>query len=461
MKILILMMILISLTGYAGLSEDMNDFFNASGYQSNVSGPGAYHGQTAGLYTGGQLYARNQVKMIYPASIQLPAFSAGCGGIDAFTGAFSFISGDELTKSLKSIASSAGSYAFMLGMETVSPQISGIQKHLSNLANAVNRSNINSCETASSLVGGIWPKTEVAQNHICTSVGAGGKLSDWAAAKQGCASGKTASTLRDAPSKYKSMIVANTNLAWELIKDVNFFSSTNAEIDNEMKELLMSVSGTVIIKSGKDDDEPNNIRYVGTMIYDSNFIKALLYGGQTVNILRCDESKLCLDPVIKTTDIAKDRGFVRMTATMLAGIRQKVENDSELSQEEINFLNTTTLPLYKMFNVEYAAGKRASILNIDSYAELIAMDLLYQYLTENLEVMRAASYSKDFQREYLDEFRSMLEGTRQQLSTLRNVSNKKRNETDSLIKQTQLLEQALAARLSSHLISVIGYENGV
>jgi conjugative transfer pilus assembly protein TraH len=266
-----------SLSAYSGIPEDMDDFFKSSGMQTNLSGPGAYQGQTAGLYTGGQLYARNQVKMIYPANIELPAFSAGCGGIDAFTGAFSFISGKELVNSMESIASSAASYAFLLGMETFSPQMSGVQKHLSNIANAVNRANINSCEAASSLVGGMWPKTEVAQNHICTAAGSnGGPLSDWASAKQACASGKMTSTLSGkSGEKYKDMIVVNKNLAWETIKKNNYFGAQ----DTELKELMMSISGTVIIKNGGKDDSPNTITYKHSIVKDMSFIKALLYGG--------------------------------------------------------------------------------------------------------------------------------------------------------------------------------------
>ena len=68
--------LVLSLNASAGISQDMSNFFESSGMQSNVTGAGAYKGQTAGLYTGGQLYSRNQVKMIYPANINLPSYSA-------------------------------------------------------------------------------------------------------------------------------------------------------------------------------------------------------------------------------------------------------------------------------------------------------------------------------------------------------------------------------------------------
>lgn len=454
---------ILSLSSHAGLNSDMNDFFESSGMQSNVTGPGAYQGQTAGMYTGGQLYARNQVKNVHPASISLPSLSAGCGGIDAFTGSFSFLSGDELISSMKAIASNATSYAFMLGMETVSPQLSGVQKHLSNLANTVNRANINSCEAASSLVGGLWPKTEVAQNHICTSAGSSsGALSDWAQAKQGCASGKMTSTLSGKEAKeYKDMIVVNRNIAWEAIKKNSFLqvSDNNKKLDREMKEIMMTISGTVIVKNKGKDDSPNEIAYLHSLANDRAFIKAMLYGGE-MEIYRCDEIELCLNPTRSKTKISLDASFVDMVLKTLISIKDKIVKDEALTPEQINFLNTTTLPLYKMFNVEYAMGKDTSILNINSYADLIAADLLHQYLTENLEIMRHASRSLDLMEEYMGPYRSTIEKARSMLNHERGEMNITINQTLNIVRQTQLLEQTLAGRMSSHLVNVEGWGNG-
>ena len=443
-----------SLSAYAGISDDMDNFFKSSGMQSNVTGAGAYQGQTAGLYTGGQLYARNRVRNIYPANIRLPSYSAGCGGIDAFTGSFSFIDGDELIQSLESIASSAASYAFMLGMETMSPQISGVQKYLSNIANVVNQQNINSCEAAAGLVGGIWPKTQVAQNHICTSSGASsGLLSDWAAAKQGCKNGDTTSTLSGrAKDKYGDMIVQNKNIAWESISKNGF-----VDMDTETKELLMTLSGTIIVKNEGNDDSDNGIVQKPSLATDKDLIKALMYGGEAV-IYKCDETVNCLNPREETVKINHDDSFVKMVFNTINDIKDAIQIDRPLTDKEINFLGATSLPLYKMLNVEYAIG--SDMLNIDSYSSLIASDVLYQYLSENLEMMTQVSKSLHLMDEYMDKHKDALKGARNQLNQVRNEFHSSLNETMNIIKQTQQLEQALAGKLSSHLVNVIGYENG-
>lgn len=450
---IILLMLLISLSSHAGLTDDMNDFFESAGIQTNVTGAGAYKGQMAGLYTGGQLYARNQVKMIYPASIRLPSFSAGCGGIDAFTGSFSFISGDELKNSMEAIASNATSYAFMLAMETVSPQISGVQKHLSGLINAVNRANINSCEAASTLVGGLWDKSEMALNKICASAGAsGGFLSDWDAAKQGCGKGKTAEILEAEKTKetYGDTTLYNKNIAWETIK-----KSRLNTLDTQTKEMLMAISGTIIVKNG----EPEPLVTLPSDVTNRNFIKALLNGGDT-SVIQCDEIKLCLKPEVTKITISEEESFNGMVVKMLNGIRDAMIAGASLNDGQINFLGSTSLPIYKMFNVEYAINKDVDILNINSYSEIIATDMLFQYLSENLEMMLAASRSVDLGEGTMKEYRDSLHRSRAYVDALRNETKSTINHTMHAIKQTQVLEQVLAGKLSSHLVNVINAGNG-
>lgn len=458
---------LLTFNVFGGVADDMNNFFHSSGGQSNLSGPGAYKGQTAGLYSGGQVYARNRVRNIYPANIRLPSYSAGCGGIDAFTGSFSFISGDELMKSMESIASSATSYAFMLGIETISPHMAVPQKFLMNMASNVNSANINSCEAASSLVGGIWPKTDIAQNHICTATNSSsGFVSDWAKAKQGCNGKQTQETLTSTRAKEKGwdgIIVQDKNIAWAaLAKNPRLMLAGNKveDLNNETKELLMSISGTFIIRkeSGKTIDNAASTK--PSRADNIDFIKALLYGGSTI-VYKCDEYTKCLNPKEENITISSSDSLKGKVTAIVYGIRNKIAEDKPLEKEEIDFLGATALPLYKMLNVEYAIGKDNDILNIDEYSALIASDILYQYLSENLEIMQYASESLMLMDEYMDRYRESIDKAKRNLNNVRTQNEQSLNQAMILIKQTQLLEQSLAGKLSSHLVGVIGYENGV
>jgi conjugative transfer pilus assembly protein TraH len=76
----ILALCIFATTAHADVSKDLTKFFNKLGGASNISKPGAYQDQQAGFYTGGNIFARNQVHNSQLATIQMPSYRAGCGG---------------------------------------------------------------------------------------------------------------------------------------------------------------------------------------------------------------------------------------------------------------------------------------------------------------------------------------------------------------------------------------------
>ncbi len=110
------------------------------------------------VITGGSLFVRNRVRTVQLAHVTLPSFRSGCGGIDLFTGGFSFINSQNLVSSMKNILNNTAGYAFNLALESATPEIANAMKYMNTLANDVNRMNINSCEMSAGLVGSVWPK---------------------------------------------------------------------------------------------------------------------------------------------------------------------------------------------------------------------------------------------------------------------------------------------------------------
>jgi conjugative transfer pilus assembly protein TraH len=102
---------LAALPAQADVNGDLNGFFNNLGYSGNVTQAQAWQGQAAGYFSGGSVYLRNPVKNVQLISMQLPSLNAGCGGIDAYLGAFSMISGEEIQRFVKQIMSNAAGYA--------------------------------------------------------------------------------------------------------------------------------------------------------------------------------------------------------------------------------------------------------------------------------------------------------------------------------------------------------------
>ena len=107
----------------AQVGAELNDFFNDMGASANATGPTAYQGQSAGYYSGGNIWTRFPQKSVNPVNLQLPSIKAGCGGIDVFSGSFSFINTDEIVAMLKATANNALGFAFQLAIKSISPQI--------------------------------------------------------------------------------------------------------------------------------------------------------------------------------------------------------------------------------------------------------------------------------------------------------------------------------------------------
>ena len=191
------------------------------------------------------------------ATVNLPSFRAGCGGIDAFAGAFSFINSDQLIAFGRAVAQNAAGFAFELALETISPVIAETMAKLRALAQWINNQNMNSCETAQALVGAVWSKNDRASAAICAAIGTSqGIFSDYAAARHGCgADGKRNSTLAAASGAMADQVPVNVNYAWKAIRASSFLAG-----DTQLAEFAMSVTGTLIVTAPTGDGDTSGPR---------------------------------------------------------------------------------------------------------------------------------------------------------------------------------------------------------
>ena len=118
-RLLITSSLLMNSLVFATASSDLNHFFNNLGFASNVTGSHSYESQAAGFASLGSVYARNQVRSIQLAHVDVPGMRAGCGGIDLFAGGFSFIKADQIVQFMQSILTSGAGYALNLALECV------------------------------------------------------------------------------------------------------------------------------------------------------------------------------------------------------------------------------------------------------------------------------------------------------------------------------------------------------
>ncbi len=346
----------------ADVLSEMQSFWR--GAAVNTTGPTAFDGQASGHWTLGNLYMRAPVRSEQIATVNLPSSRAGCGGIDAFAGAFSFIDSDQLVAFARAIAQNAAGFAFELALETISPVIAETMSKLRALAQWVNARNLNSCETAQALVGAAWAKNDRASSAICAAIGTSqGIFSDYAAAKHGCgADGKRNSTLAAASGELEDQVPVNVNYAWKAVRASSFLSG-----DTDLARFAMSVSGTVIVTAPTADTDASGprVRILEPLALDRRVTEVLMEGGGALPVYDCDETVRCLNPTLGQATVPAGRGFRDRVAGLLRGL-----------------VNLTTLPVWRFANA--AAAYRGAVVDqeMDALAEAVALDLMQVWISD-------------------------------------------------------------------------------
>ena len=423
---------------YGDIGSDLVRFFKQSGGLHNTTQPETYRNQSAGYYTGGGLSIRQGSRTLQPATIQMPGFRAGCGGIDLWMGGMTHIMSEELVNALRNIGSSAASYAFMLAVQTVSPQTYNIMNELNALATKINQANINSCEAAATLLGGIWPKTDQSSQHLCRTMGTNlGTFSDWAAARQGCgAKGDRRRILSSRSGVYEHMLTGEFNLAWKAISQNAFLRS-----DPELAHLFMTLTGSIIVTLTNDQ---SSVTILPSRADHDDILRALLDGG-AVQLYTCDNDA-CLRPTLKTTNILETQGLLRKVQTLLDTLAHKIIKDETLNDEEKAFLGSTRLPIYKMLNVLTAYRKGYAPLEIQQYAELITHDILHTYILEVIDIIYTSLVqlrSVQVDEDHIQRFVEQLKQARARIINRRTSTFESMDQALSLIESTQAIEKQL------------------
>jgi conjugative transfer pilus assembly protein TraH len=442
----------------ASMKDQLVKYFNRVGGATNVTNPASYNNQNAGYYNGGSFYGRVPVYSTQFMNVQMPGFRMGCGGIDAWAGGFSHIGSQELIKALRSIGANMGTYAFMLAIESLSPEIYNIMNELNNLAQQVNALGVNSCETAAAALGGLLPRSDATAKHLCAGMGSsGGMLRDYASSRQGCGAGGERNAILDS-NPNRVVLKDQFNVAWEAIRKNTFLAD-----NTKLAEMFMSLAGTIVVRRSQgasdiQNDQPMEVERIPSLATKETFTKAMLEGGP-INLYSCgSDPDRCLRPTENKGggNVGPHEALIKKVSDLLNGMVNKIYEDDVngggLSPEEIGLLNSTTLPVYKMINVLTAYKRGYSPLEVETYAHLIAMDILNHFVievidlvTESMHHLRKAQVNDDVIREYLGSLASVRSTIMQQ----RESAIKHMDATLSFIKSVQVVEKQLHIMLGS------------
>ena len=443
----------------ADVNSQMNDFWDEIGVAANVTGPNAFQGQRAGYYTLGNVYLRTPQETLNPVNIQMPGYRAGCGGIDMYAGGFSYVNSDQLVAFMKSVANNAASFAFQVALETISPVIAEKVSELQSIAQRINQFSASSCEAGQLAVAAVWPQSDQASRVICeASAARRGLYPDWVAARHGCGSeGGRSGVLSSASPEEKAQLPQNINIAWDALKRHPVING-----DRQFMQFLMTLSGTEVLRAGTDDDASQSYEFLPSRMLDAGVISAFLDGGE-IAIYQCDADPedRCLNPstgIVVT--IAPTEGLRARVQTVLASITGKIRTRTALTPEEQAFLSLPSLPVYKMIGVHSAYEGVFADQTIQSYAEIIAIDLLYQLFEEFAETLEdASSTATSGARDSVLAWKEQLATQRQFLIDYQIENNARIEVIEQVIAKTQAIERQLAGRLSRDLADAFEFSS--
>lgn len=437
------------------IGTDLKDFWERSGGGVNYTRPQAYQGQLGGYVTLGSLYVRTRPRSSGLLNIQLPSIRAGCGGIDIFGGAFSFISKEELIQLGKAIMQNASSYAFELALESMSPAVHEQMAKLRDLVQKANAMNINSCEAGQLLAGGLWSAIDGNTQHVCKTVGTmSGSFADALASRYGCGhEGKTTSTLNNADGALKDQIPVNVNYAWKAIKK-NVFLRGNPRL----AEVFMTMSGTLITTAAANDNEGPHFQAIPPRAFTPDVIQAFVEGG-TLKVLRCDETEKCLKPTLTDMTIAQNDAFYAKVRGIVKGIADALRDDTKLSPDAVGLIGITSVPVYDTLKTATAYKHQFTDDEVALISELVAIDFAMMYTQDAMQEMAKSASNTDAFGDQIKEFQATISKTLDAFGDYRAEAQQKYQHAIASLEKLQMAKGMLAASGASKFAAQMGNVN--
>lgn len=452
----------------AGVGTKLDDWFGNQNYV-NATRPGVYETQSARYATFGGLSYRAPITQPFRLlSLQTPRFSAGCGGIDLYAGGFSVMNADQFVDALRAIGQNAASLAFMLAIQIVSPQLSGVMEDIQSWANEYLTLGNNSCEAATKLVGGaleLFGKKEA----NCTIKRMQQAGEDWNTANYFCTTGGRIKSTEAATGGPNQIEFTKGNLTWFVLMQNPFFRA-----DLEFAELMMNITGTIIYRdAGPDDYDPTAISHVTAALNEqgpterfNNIYAALMHGAdaaQDLLIYRCTPATRTtspegcqhfladLQPIVPTW-----AGMHQRIEALVENIVAKIQGDTALTTQEVGLIGASSLPLYRFLTAASAyhpndTASGTTVIELShEYTALFARNIILRSIGNVLEQVEfqlenlpnRISWS-DQMRDFGEQLREVIKG----VAALERDTEIKARQYQQLVEQIRDYEREIMTRL--------------
>ena len=392
--VLVLLLQLITANCFATALDGFMKFTGRGGSMTSINKGAVISDQRAGYMTGGSIITRGpRPQELQPLGIQLPsiAFDPCTGSGDLRWGGFSFIKGAQFAEYFKAVAASAGAYVAKMAIKQACPQCEDIMSYLESVARDINGMTFGQCEQGKAIAEGLMGKYNAATSQKCltkSSIARGG--SDLHEATQRC---------QDNPDRYgetgdndqlKSVLPDNFNLVWKAL------SHGDGRAPNGMKELIMSISGSII---GTKAHGIATISTLPSLVEKEDLIEQYIgkpgVGSSKIKLYVCDESARCLRPTIteQSVDSRSDTLYGKVETTLTSILDKIADNKGELSDEEQALIEYSQIPIISLFEIELALKNKESVSTLagnSEFIEVVCYDMVTNFMQKMLHEAKTA-----------------------------------------------------------------------
>lgn len=362
----------------------------------NHTSAGVYKNAASGWYSAGSTSIRTQNTAIKPFAMTAPSIKSGCNGIDAHFGSFSMISGEELTRLIKRLGKDAPVYGMHLAMKTYAPQIEQTLQNLRNLSMQLNQAGIGHCHAVQAGFAGLLPKNSAMYENVCEDLARQGG-SDIGGQRKKCRDFEAQQAAAESmQQKDKNLLLDNYNI---FIK-----AADAAHIPEDMRPVLMSMTGTIVVKERAMIPYPS-------LAKNRRNMEIYLYGGANASMYSCDNERclnITLNNDIKITEDESHSGQVR---TKLNKLKNKmIEQQADYDDNEQQFISSlgTRFDIFKHIMLEASAN--VSIL--DGSSEAVAKYVFFEHINSVSNKIKASVTmlkQRQFDEKYLTQYEKQLD----------------------------------------------------
>jgi len=468
----------------------------------NSTPAGAYHGQTQNVYSGGSFSVRVPQKNYQLMSFSPPSISGGCSGIDAFAGSFSYINSGQLVSVLQNIGSVALTQSFFMAIDALSPMVGVNLKQLMDKLQKATNQQINACQVgkqlANTMMGDTPKKIETwATENALDFAMATNWFSDREEARVNIATDdvQLANHVNAAAAAGEFPL---GNLVWNALAEQNATAIGDDKVTEFEARLIISLVGTKVTTNspsvaaaGRQSIKTVTVAPLVTTETLANFIGldpsqgTSLAGFQIYTCLDGDADQQptggasgdpdparisnigalqCIKMTPANVNAAGGASLKSMRALVherLMSINDALLSDQPISQADKSFINSTSVPVYKMLAVANALSKSGlGIVMINTHETLIAAQYADGYInglfdTLNQALTKYAPKAGDGLAAGIKDVQHNMREVRKSLAQQIANANVQQTNVNAIAQQVLAMEQMMIANLPNNISGAI------